>query len=383
MGNAVDYATVTVSLNAASPQVPIKFTLRPSSPGQTYMVYMSNCAVIHDDGVDRKLTSLNFDRLTLSWKFKGGNLGRTLAPLVAFYAAAFCFYALLSALWLQRSWKFKGSLLGLQKAVAGLVYCETAFSLVALTYYVHLNKTDVDLNVLYSGTFAALEKWDLWSFVVTAAHFSTIFACQAVVTLVADGKWLIQHSMRRSTKAALVVLAGLWTVLILFYGAMDAHTRRGWCLFSGLVWLLWLLVSVRSSLKHIRSLTVGASDDNVSVAHPGSLKAGDMLTAKRSLFRKMCCLIGSYVAVFAVTLIMDSRANKAAESSVPWLGFVLSDIYIWLILGHTTWMWIPTPKAKEDAMRYAPVRGEDGEAGVGEGEEGEGGGEFDGDFEMT
>jgi len=98
------------------------------------------------------------------------------------------------------------------------------------------------------------------------------------------------------------------------------------------------------------------------VAHPGA-SGGDMLTAKRSLFRKMCCLISSYPIVFVVTLIVDARSEKGSFS-MPWLGFVLSDIYIVVILAHTTWMWIPTPLAATENVKYKPV------------------GEFDGDFEM-
>ena len=242
--NSADYASVIVALNAPPLAEPLQITLRPPIPDANYYVYVSNCALIHADGQDRKTTALNMATLTLAWNFNKGTLG-ALKPLVTFYSLTFTFYALLAILWARRSMQFYGDLLGLQKAISLLVYCECAFSLVALLYYIHLDNSDVDLNVLYSGTFAALEKWDFWSFLVTVTHFSTIFACQVVVTLVADGKWLIQHSMRKSTKVAVIVLACLWTILVLFYSAMTAETRRGWAVFSGVVWLLWLLVSVR------------------------------------------------------------------------------------------------------------------------------------------
>ena len=64
------------------------------------------------------------------------------------------------------------------------------------------------MDVLYSGTFAALVAWDFWTILVTVSHFATIFACQIVVTLTADGKWLIQHDMRKSTRYFLIFLGG-------------------------------------------------------------------------------------------------------------------------------------------------------------------------------
>jgi hypothetical protein len=375
--NGVDYATVSVTLNEA-PLSEVSVKLTPSVPGENYMVYVSNCAVIYDEPDDVsgggraltttvKTTSLKADSISLKWTFKNGSLSSGLLPLIPFYAFSFTFYCLLSLLWITRSLKFADSLLGLQKAISILVYFETSFTFIALLYYVHLNKTDVDLKVLYSGTFAALESWDFWSFLVTVTHTSTIFAAQAVVTLVADGKWLIQHDMRKSTRIALSVLAVAWGIFIVFHGAMSPATRRGWAAFSGIMWLLWLLISIRASLRHIKSLTVGSGDDNISVAHPGA-KNGDMLTAKRSLFRKMCCLIGTYPIVFGLTLILDSRSDKGSLA-MPWLGFVLSDIYIMAILAHTTYMWIPTPAAAEVMGKYAPVSGEDGG--------------WDGDFEMS
>ena len=232
-----------------------------------------------------------------------------------------------------------------------------------MIYYIHVNNTDVDYEVLYSGTFAALQKWDFWTLIVAVAHLASIFACQVVVTLAADGKWLIQHSMRKSTRAFIVVLAGLWALYLMLYNLVSPDFRMFWAVSSGLVWITWLLISVRNSLRHIKSLTVGDSNDNVSVAHPGS-KGGDMLTAKRGLFRKMCCLVATYPVVFMLTMILDTSANKT-EWGVPWIGYVLTDIYIFAILVQASYMWMPQPAV--DYAPYAPVGTSDDQS-------------FDGDF---
>jgi len=199
---------------------------------------------------------------------------------------------------------------------------------------------------------------------VAAMHLGTIFACQAVVTLAADGKWLIQHSMRKSTRAFLVVLAGLWVLYLLLYNLVSQEFRMFWAVSSGIIWITWLLISVRNSLRHIKSLTVGDSSDNISVAHLGS-RGGDMLTAKRGLFRKMCFLVATYPAVFMVTMVLDTSANKT-EWGVPWIGYVLTDIYIFGILLQASYMWMPTPAV--DYAPYAPVGTKEEE------------GTFDGDF---
>jgi hypothetical protein len=221
--------SLALALDAPPLAPPLSFSLSPPAAG-AFLLYASNCAVLHGDGQDNRPSSFNLDEITLTWSFQAGTLG-SLAGLTSFYATSFAAYFLLSVLWLRRSRQFAGSLLGLQRAISLLVYAECCFSLAALAYYAHLNRSDVDLAVLYSGTFAALESWDFWSLLVTATHFAGIFACQVVVTLVADGKWLIQHTMRSATKIAVAVLGGLWAVLLLFYGAMSPATRRGWAAF--------------------------------------------------------------------------------------------------------------------------------------------------------
>ncbi|GMH65568.1 hypothetical protein TL16_g04229 [Triparma laevis f. inornata] len=347
----------------------LEVILKPPKPNVEYLVMVSNCALIHSEtkGSDVARTEMNhfmFD-ITFNWNFSHGSLPHHLLGLIPFYAVAFVCYVVMTILWVKRSIQFQGQLLGLQKAVSLLVYLECGFTFIAMLYYVHVNASkSIDMNVLYSGTFAALVSWDFWTILVTVAHFSTIFACQVVVTLTADGKWLIQHSMRRSTRVFLVFLGSTWAIFIMFYGVMDAESRNGWAVFSASVWIAWLLISVRNSLRHIKSLTVGNSDDNIMVAHPGSA-GGDMLTAKRGLFRKLCCLIATFPAVFMLTLILDSQADKTSWG-IPWIGYVLTDIYILGILSHVTYLWLPSPAL--DPNKYAPVNANDMS--------------FDGDFEM-
>jgi len=350
------YVSVDLALDPEVEKFPeINFTLKPAKGEQMYMLLVSNCAHVEQEGLDNRANYLEWDEMILTWVLvEGGNLGE-MGGLIWFYGICFTVYFLLGVQWVRKSIQFEGQLLGLQKAVSYLVYGECLFTFVAMIYYVHINNTDVDYDILYSGTFAALQEWNFWTLLVAVAHLASIFACQVVVTLAADGKWLIQHSMRKSTKVFLVVLAGLWAMYLLLYNLVSPEFRMFWAVSSGLLWITWLLISVRNSLRHIKSLTVGDSNDNISVAHPGS-KRGDMLTAKRGLFRKMCFLMATYPVVFMVTMILDTSANKT-EWGIPWIGYVLTDIYIFVILLQASYMWMPHPAV--DYVPYAPVGTED------------------------
>ena len=355
-----DYLEIDLTLDEGGKWPSLTFDLFPSHGQNDYIVLVSNCA-----DTANSTSYLKMEDLVIRWNFFGGSL-RHMLGLIPFYIFCTAVYAALSALWILRSKQFQGQLLGLQKALSFLVYAQAAFSLIASAYYIRLNNSaDVDYNVLYAHTFAAMEHWDFWTLLLTSTRLATVFACQTVVTLAADGKWLIQHAMNPGTRRFLILLAFLWIAYFAMYPLASAEFLRFWAVSSGIAWIAWLLFSVRRALRTLRSLTLGDSSDNVSVAHPGGA-GGSMLTAKRGLFQKMCCLVAAYPVVFTATVILDANAGKA-NLGAPWIGYVLTDVYILLILTHTSYLWVP--RAAVDYGAYAPVGENDG-------------GTLDGDFEM-
>ena len=316
---------------------------------------------------------------------KFGELPLSMSGIIPFYGALLAFYSVLAAAWWKRSraphpvtgkgksgksrWghsslsirdAFGGVLsgiggdfasisprpmLGLQRVLRNLIYLQLLFTAVAFSYYLHLNRTMVDIDVLYSGTAAALVDWSPWSMAVATAHFCTILGSQIVVTLATDGHWLIQQNIRPSTKKVLYGLAGVWFAFFLLYGFLSPRSRGILLVILGVAWVGFLLVNVRRSLRHLRMLMVGQDNDNV-------LAVGGALVAKRSLYKKMCIIISIYPVVFLVSVLWSINSQ---QDSWTWVSYVLIDLYLFIMLFHASVIWMPRPMASQEYVKYAPL----------------------------
>ena len=274
---------------------------------------------------------------------KFGELPLSMSGIIPFYGALLAFYSVLAAAWWKRSraphpvtakgksgksrWghsslsirdAFGGVLsgiggdfatvtprpmLGLQRVLRNLIHLQLLFTAVAFSYYLHLNRTMVDIDVLYSGTAAALVDWSPWSMAVATALFCTILGSQIVVTLATDGHWLIQQNIRPSTKKVLYGLAGVWFAFFLLYGFLSPRSRGILLVILGVAWVGFLLVNVRRSLRHLRMLMVGQDNENV-------IAVGGALVAKRSLYKKMCAIISIYPIVFLVSVLWSINSQQ-------------------------------------------------------------------------
>ena len=316
---------------------------------------------------------------------KFGELPLSMSGIIPFYGALLAFYSVLAAAWWKRSraphpvtakgksgksrWghsslsirnAFGGVLsgiggdfatvtprpmLGLQRVLRNLIHLQLLFTAVAFSYYLHLNRTMVDIDVLYSGTAAALVDWSPWSMAVATAHFCTILGSQIVVTLATDGHWLIQQNIRPSTKKVLYGLAGVWFAFFLLYGFLSPRSRGILLVILGVAWVGFLLVNVRRSLRHLRMLMVGQDNENV-------IAVGGALVAKRSLYKKMCAIISIYPIVFLVSVLWSINSQ---QDSWTWISYVLIDLYLFIILLHASTIWMPRPMASQEYVKYAPL----------------------------
>ena len=316
---------------------------------------------------------------------KFGELPLSMSGIIPFYGALLAFYSVLAAAWWKRSraphpvtgkgkrgksrWghsslsirdAFGGVLsgiggdfasisprpmLGLQRVLRNLIHLQLLFTAVAFSYYLHLNRTMVDIDVLYSGTAAALVDWSPWSMAVATAHFCTILGSQIVVTLATDGHWLIQQNIRPSTKKVLYGLAGVWFAFFLLYGFLSPRSRSILLVILGVAWVGFLLVNVRRSLRHLRMLMVGQGNDNV-------IAVGGALVAKRSLYKKMCAIISIYPVVFLVSVLWSINSQ---QDSWTWVSYVLIDLYLFIMLFHASVIWMPRPMASQEYVKYAPL----------------------------
>mmetsp|Transcript_35029 Transcript_35029/g.68978 ORF Transcript_35029/g.68978 Transcript_35029/m.68978 type:complete len:615 (-) Transcript_35029:44-1888(-) len=346
--------------------------LRPKTAGR-YMVVLSNCAA--------DVTGLTVIARSgqISFASQFGSLPLNMMGILPFYVSMAVAYCLLLLVWLHRlittvgpdaSTVTRGSGLGrycrraglagalrsvlpLQRAVFYLVCCHCTFSILASYYYLRLNTVSVDVNVLYGGTAAALVEWGPLSGAVALAHFVTIFACQAVATLAADGTWLIHGEVVgwrcrgrfHQSAFAVAALGVAWAGFFLLYGTMSPKDRRRYSITCGILWIIFLLYSVSRSLSHLRSLIVGDEAERVLVG-------GGILNAKRGLFRKLYGIITIYPIIFIVALVLNSRRRKDAWG---WVGFVLIDAYIFVLLVHSSFTWLPREMARQEYMKYAPV----------------------------
>mmetsp|Transcript_882 Transcript_882/g.1403 ORF Transcript_882/g.1403 Transcript_882/m.1403 type:complete len:688 (-) Transcript_882:454-2517(-) len=362
--------------------------LRPLAWGR-HIVVISNCAAEVTFDPETNTThhvplKAIIDEIEITFVSKFGELPLSMMGIIPFYGFMFALYGILSTIWWKRSgglgwdiskitsmircfvfnWEtafgnrgrngvgntrnestFRPPLLGLQRAISILVFSQFLFCAIAFTYYLHLNGTSVDINVLYSGTAAALVNWGPWSVLVAAAHFTTLFGCQAVVTLATDGTWLIQHNVRPETKRALYIMCSVWLLFFVTYGFLVPSQRNIILLVLGIIWVIFLLFNVRRSLRHLRTLMVGHADDTI-------MAIGGALVAKRSLYRKMCAIIAIYPIIFMFGLTWTWTIR---QDSWAWVGCVLGDIYLFIILLHASIIWMPRPMASQEFTKYAPL----------------------------
>jgi len=349
--------TATVSapmkVNTYENPVDIVTKLRPTSRGR-HMIVVSNCAAelsidpYTNTTTAKGIKAIMQDGLEITFVSKFGELPLSMMGIIPFYGVLMAFYGILSLFW---RWKWRvvytvpTSMLGLQKAIEKLILSQFIFCAIAFAYYLHLNSISVDVEVLYSGTAAALINWGPWSIIVALAHFCTIFGCQCVVTLATDGTWLIQNNIRASTKTALYILCAMWLLYSCVYGFMTIQWRRHTFILGGFIWILFLMFNLRRSLKHLKSLVVGQSEDVV-------LAIGGAIVAKRSLYRKMFTIVWFYPLIFLLSLFLTSRSR---EDSWAWVGYVLGDIYLFIILLHATYIWMPRPMASQEYVKYEPI----------------------------
>jgi hypothetical protein len=210
-------APVSIAIASKKQEISVSARFRPVGRGR-YMVVISNCAATFDDDGKAAPLTAHFNSVAFKFASKFGELPLSMSGIVPFYGVLFALYGVLGFIWLRRSRGviscpngrvlkcMKGTnagsrdqarpLLGLQKAIYSLILLQFAFTSVAFAYYVHLNITVVDIDILYGGTMAALAGITPFSILVGTVHFITFVACQAVVMLATDGTWLIQSSIR-------------------------------------------------------------------------------------------------------------------------------------------------------------------------------------------
>ena len=353
--------------------------LVPEGRGR-HMVVISNCAYGADgEGGEGAAAGLKavVGQVTVGFASRFGELPLSMMGIIPFYGALLAAYATLAAVWWGRTrgagggsgagggrWglrRRRGILfmphpssssshpsvpvLGLQRVLRGLVHLQLLFTAVAFGYYLHLNGTDVDVDVLYSGTAAALVDWSPWSVAVAASHFATILGGQAVVTLATDGTWLLQRTAREGTARVLYGLAAAWAAFFVLHGRLGPTGRGRILLAMGVGWVAFLLYNVRRSLRHLRALMVGQGNATV-------MAAGGALVAKRSMYRRMFAVIAAYPAVFVAGLLWSARAG---QDSWGWVGYVLVDACLFAILLHASVIWLPRPMAGREYAKYAPL----------------------------
>jgi len=394
--------------NNLGPGVHLIKTLRPEKLGR-HMIVISNCAAelelsppreryeerfLGENGDDSTSTrqpkvraaglKAIVSEVEITFVSKFGELPLSMMGIIPFYGILLACYAILATVWWKRSMaphpvtsKDKSSrwghsslgirdaafggimsgisgdyasvslrpLLGLQRVLKSLIHLQLLFTGMAFAYYLHLNRTTVDIDVLYSGTAAALVDWSAFSMAVATAHFCTILGSQIVVTLATDGTWLIQQHIRPDTKKVLYGLIGVWVSFFILYGYLTPKSRGTLLIILGLAWVGFLLFNVRRSLQHLRTLMVGQDNENV-------IAVGGALVAKRSLYKKMCAIIAVYPVVFLVSLIWSSNAQ---QDSWTWVSYVLIDVYLFIILLHASVIWMPRPMASQEYVKYAPL----------------------------
>lgn len=336
------------------------------------MVVISNCAAERDDDGNRvKPLTAHFNKAELKFVSKFGELPLSMMGIVPFYGFLLTLYAVLGLMWFRRSRGIVGCprrglrykkddginsqslapmnaarpLLGLQRAIYSLVLLQLAFTFVAFAYYLHLNVTVVDIDVLYGGTMSALASFTPFSVLVALVHFVTFLSCQAVVMLATDGMWLIQNTIRPGTKKALCALGTAWACFLVSNRLLSRSARIAIMSSLGVIWVGFLLLNVRRSLRHLRSLVLGRSNETVVVV-------GGVLVAKRSMYRKMCAVVAIYPLIFVAGVVWNAQCQ---EDSWAWVGYVLVDVYAFIILFQASVAWLPRPLSAMEVVKYEPL----------------------------
>lgn len=105
------------------------------------------------------------------------------------------------------------------------------------------------------------------------------------------------------------------------------------------------MFNVRRSLRHLRSLILGQSNETV-------IAVGGNLVAKRSMYRKFFAVVAIYPLVFAAGVVWNAECQ---EDSWAWVGYVLVDVYVFIILLHASIAWLPRPLAAMEYAKYTPL----------------------------
>lgn len=50
-----------------------------------------------------------------------------------------------------------------------------------------------------------------------------------------------------------------------------------------------------------------------------------------------------------------SLNNKSKKDSWAWVGYVLGDLYLFIIIAHTSYVWMPRPMGSHEYVKYAPL----------------------------
>ena len=305
-------------------KVNIHVKLRPKQRGK-HIVVISNCAAelfinpITNTTTPKGIKAIIQGGLDIIFISQFGALPLSMMGIIPFYAFLAVSYAILNIIWWKRLRILHGfksydiqenqashniSILGLQKAIHALLLAQCTFTTMAFFYYLHLNlSNDVDIHVLYNGTAAALISWkNPFSIIISMVHFSTIFGCQCVATLASDGTWLIQSTIKPITKCVLHILAISWLLYFFAYSFLTISLRRYILLVGGISWIIYLCFNVRNSLRHLKSLMIGHSNDHI-------LAIGGVIVAKRKFYRKMCFVIGAYPIAFLLSLVYTNKVR--------------------------------------------------------------------------
>ena len=147
------------------------------------------------------------------------------------------------------------------------------------------------------------------------------------------------------TKKALYALGLAWLCFFATNTLLSRKMRLTIITSLGLIWVAFLVFNVRRSLRHLRSLILGQSNDTV-------VAIGGNLVAKRSMYRKFFAVLAIYPIVFAVGVIWNVESQ---EDSWAWVGYVLVDVYVFILLLHATITWLPRPLAAMEYAKYTPL----------------------------
>ena len=90
---------------------------------------------------------------------------------------------------------------------------------------------------------------------------------------------------------------------------------------------------------------VGQSSDTV-------MAVGGALVAKRSLYRRIYFGVATYPIIFLLGFYWNCTSQA---DSWNWVGYILGDLYLFIILMHASIIWMPRPMASQEFIKYAPL----------------------------